>query len=720
MDENLCLLADKLGIAKSFSAIGAEQGFFKVREDVIKFFCHQYGYDAKTPEDVRLSLQKAEMHSWKKTLENIIIVPSNKLRFSLVLDKQQLNEPIKIQLFPRTIQDESFEKVQEVSFVIEQERESKLVGNKEKVKLWLKLKDKPAYGYYDMVLTCGVEKYLTILAVVPEKCYTTSDVESAKLWGYTLQLYSLKSRRNWGVGDFTDLADFVTMCAKVGADIIGLNPLNALSHDFPENASPYSSISRLFLNPIYIDVEKVPGFSNVTTAALRKEIEEIKQKELIDYTRVYNLKIEVLKKLFERGRNDKQYYQQFQLFEQSKGYDLEMLATYQAISHQQKDVVEGGWYAWDKNLQNPLSLKVDEFKKQNRESIEFFKFLQFEADRQLQNVYEKVKNLGLKIGLYRDLPVGVCKDSAELWMDRYVFIDKAGAGAPPDAFFPQGQKWGLGAFNPYELKNRAYEPYLKILRANMAYAGALRIDHVMGLMRLFMIPDDKDEGTYIYYNFEDMLNLLALESHLHKCVIVGESIGNLPEGFIEQIRARNIYSISVLWSERWNDGCGNFKLSKDYPENSFVSLGTHDMPPLKMWWFGYDIELKFSLHMMTDKEKSEAYKAREYDRYLLLSALDSSGLWPEDKKRQGDYLYGENYPEGIEEAVHKLLAKSPSKVVMLQLEDVFQVDVEQNLPGTDIDKYPNWRHRLPVDLEDFKQSDAFWRHVDVIKNGRKC
>ena len=189
MDENLCLLADKLGIAKSFSAVGTEQGFFKVREDVIKFFCHQYGYDAKTPEDVRLSLQKAEMHSWKKTLENIIIVPSNKLRFSLVLDKQQLNEPIKIQLFPRAIQDESFEKVQEVSFVIEQERESKLVGNKEKVKLWLKLKDKPAYGYYDMVLTCGVEKYLTILAVVPEKCYTTSDVESAKLWGYTLQLY---------------------------------------------------------------------------------------------------------------------------------------------------------------------------------------------------------------------------------------------------------------------------------------------------------------------------------------------------------------------------------------------------------------------------------------------------------------------------------------------------------------------------------------------------
>ena len=285
-----------------------------------------------------------------------------------------------------------------------------------------------------------------------------------------------------------------------------------------------------------------------------------------------------------------------------------------------------------------------------------------------------------------------------------MFMEKSGAGAPPDAFFTLGQKWCLGAFNPYELKNRAYEPYLKILRANMAYAGALRIDHVMGLMRLFMIPDDKQNGTYIYYNFDDMLGLLALESHLHKCAVVGESIGNVPDGFLDKLRAHNIYSISVLWSERWNGGYGDFKMSSDYPANVFVSVGTHDMQPLKMWWFGYDIELKRKLNMIDDNERIASYKLREGDRYKLLAALDFNQVWPQDKLRKADYLYGEGYPEGIEEAVHKLLAKTPCKVVMLQLEDVFEVAELQNLPGTD--------------REDMESSEAYWRNINAVKSAR--
>lgn len=717
MEEKLCLLADKLGIARQFSDGGISKKSYEVSEDVIKFFCAQYGYNVKTQEDIAASLQRAELLSWKKTLENIIILRCNDLKFSAILDRKQLDKPINIQIFPRDVADINA-KAQDVAFVMNVSDESRTTGSRERVKVWFNLQDKPVYGYYDMVLECGEEKYLTILAIAPEKCYTTPEIESAKLWGCSLQLYSLRSDRNWGVGDFTDLADFATLCAQNGADVIGLNPLNVLFHDCPENASPYSSISRLFLNPIYIDVEKVPGFQAVKNDLLFQEIDDARQGDLIDYTKVYNLKIKVLHQLFAKMKNDKDYFRKFTIFEQEKGYDLEMLATYQAIYHQQFKTATGGWQAWDKTLQNPQSLGVAEFKKQNCELIDFFKFLQFEADRQLKFVYEKIQELGLKVGLYRDLPVGVCKDSAELWMDRYVFIDKAGAGAPPDAFFPQGQKWCLGAFNPYELKNRAYEPYLKILRANMAYAGALRIDHVMGMMRLFVIPDNKDEGTYIYYNFDDMLNLLTLESYLHKCVIVGESIGNVPEGFLDKIQERQIYSISVLWSERWNSGCGDFKMPQDYPKDAFISIGTHDMPPLKMWWFGYDIELKHSLNMLNDEERLSAYKTRERDRYLLLSALDIGHFWPEDRLRRGNYLYGEGYPEGIEEAVHNLAVQAPSKVVMVQLEDIFGVAEQQNLPGTDIDKYPNWRRRLPVKLEDIKYREEFIRNVVALKRVR--
>ncbi len=707
MEKKLYELAEKIGIARKFSDSGLNKKDYSVNDDILRFFCTQLGFDAKDDEKIEKSIKKFEDTKYKTILENIVIIKKYNSQFyanltsienlSLMLEKD----------------GNIFELFFDYNII-----EEKQIGRNIYKKICFKIHNLPEIGYYNLTLKNGKNIYHSIMAIVPEKCFTNDDVESAKLWGYSLQLYALKSKRNWGVGDFTDLKNFAKICKKSGADVIGLNPLNVLFHDFPENASPYSSISRLFLNPIYIDVEKVVGFDAKIKAQYAQEIQEARQTDLIDYTKVYNLKVKVLAELFTQTKKHKNYIDEFEKFKKDKGWNLDTLATFQALYSQQSKTVWGGWCAWEKELQNPNSFKVNEFKKSHIKQIEFFKFLQFEADRQLKDVYEEIKNLGLKIGLYRDLPVGVCKDSAELWSDNYVFVDKAGAGAPPDAFFPTGQKWCLGAFNPFELKNRAYEPYLKILRANMAYAGALRIDHVMGLLRLFMIPDNKEEGTYVYYNFEDMLSLLALESHLHKCVIVGESIGNVPDGFLDKLREYNLYAISVLWAERWDAGNGNFKMSEDYPVNSFVSVGTHDMAPLKMWWFGYDIELMRKLNLSTDNDKFNAYKRRERDRFMLLDALDFNKVWPKDNLRKANYLYGEGYPEGIVEAVHKLVAKSKSKVVMLQLEDIMGVDKLQNLPGTDRDKYPNWRLKLPIDLEDLENLPEYERNIKTIKSVR--
>lgn len=713
MEKNLALLADKIGIAQHFSDAGMQRREYDVSEDIIKFFCTQFGYKVQNEEEIVESLTKFDDRRWKKTLENIIIFRAGKAVFTAVLTENQLNNPMTVFMSP-----ENSNATQNIPYECAVSDENKKIRNQIYHKVTFKLNQYLPYGYYQMELHCGKEIFKTLAAFVPDKCYTTPTVESGKLWGYSLQLYALKSRHNWGVGDFTDLKNFVGICGRSGADVIGLNPLNVLFHDFPENASPYSSISRLFLNPIYIDVTAVPGFSMDIVENLADRIKAAKSTELIDYTQIYQLKIEVLEKLFANLNHHPDFARAFENFKKIKGWDLDMLATYQTLYHQQCHTVWGGWQAWEKDLQNPNSLKVSQFKEQNQNQIEFFKFLQFEADRQLKEVYEEVKKQKLKIGLYRDLPVGVCKDSAEVWADPNVFIKKSGAGAPPDAFFQHGQKWCLGAFDPFELKNRAYAPYLKILRANMAYSGALRIDHVMGLMRLFMIPDCKQEGTYIHYNFDDMLGLLALESHLHNCVIVGESIGNVPEGFMDKLRAYQIYSISVLWAERWNGGYGDFKMPRDYPVDAFVSVGTHDMPPLKMWWFGYEIELSRALNMINDAERQSQYKNREKDRSMLLSALDYNQMWAPDKQRQGDYLYGEGYPEGMVEAVHKLIAHAPSKVVMLQPEDIFEVDKLQNLPGTDRDVYPNWRRRLPIDLEDIEASEAFQRNIAAVKAAR--
>ena len=360
---------------------------------------------------------------------------------------------------------------------------------------------------------------------------------------------------------------------------------------------------------------------------------------------------------------------------------------------------------------------MEKFVSANAKEIEFFKFLQFEADRQLRAVEAKIKERGLAVGLYRDLPVGVSKNSAEVWSDKYLYMQESGTGAPPDNSFPIGQKWMLGAFNPFELKERAYKPFIRILRANMRYAGAIRIDHVMGLSRLYLIPDKGEEGTYLMYNAEDMFNILALESHLNKCAVVGECIGNVSDGFKDMLKERNIYALGVLWVER-KDEDGTLKTPQEYERKYFASVGTHDMPPLKAWWFGREIGLMKELGLYSAKETEQSYHWREHERWILLQALDNEQVWPEDRRRQADYLFGEGYPEGLEEAVHSYMAKTNSEVFMLQPEDIFQSEKVQNLPGTDIPLYPNWRSRLPVDVEDMEASEAYRRNIAAVKKWR--
>ena len=555
-----------------------------------------------------------------------------------------------------------------------------------------------------------------MLAVSPDSCYVPEVVREQKVWGFAIQLYALRSKHNWGVGDFSDLVEFAKMCKRLGADVIGVNPLNVLSHNNPENASPYSSISRLFLNPIYIDVEKVKGFDKKKVDYAK--INKIKQNENIDYTNIYNIKFKVLSDIHKQLIKNKnsQDFADFEQFCQNKGNDLDDLATYQAICADYKDKFSN-WEDWPKEMQDPRSVAVAEFKREHSQEIGLFKFLQYLAERQLKEAQNEIEKLGLKIGLYRDLPVGLNKNSAELWSGHGLFIEKCGAGAPPDVFFPTGQKWCLGAFNPFSLKDAAYLPFIKILRSAMQGAGALRIDHVMSLMRLYIIPDNSYNGTYVYYNFDDMLGIVTLESYLNECMVVGESIGNVPDGFIEKIHSRGIYSLSVLWAERWN-GNGDFKLPTDFPRTAFCSVGTHDMPPLKMRWFGYDIETMYNLKMLSDEERINQYRGREDERRRLLGALDYTGVWPKDKMRQGDCLYGEGYPNGIMEAVERYTSAGNCAVYLAQLEDIFGVEVLQNLPGTDEATHPNWRRKLPIDIEDYELNEDFNRAIENIKASR--
>ncbi len=708
MSELLYKLAEKLGISTSFTYVVKSLSTNYVSEDLLRFFINSMGYKAGNDEEIQHSLDRIEKSRWLKTLEPIYVVQQDNVFFDIVLSNKYSSNDLQVFYAPEG--SNSFSLLD----VMVSERQSWQNATTLYTNYLITVKNKLDFGYYDIKIKIDSKEYVTKLAVAPRHCYHLDKKGKNKLFGFTVQLYSLKSRRNWGVGDFTDLINMVDLVADSGGDVIGLNPLNVLLHDYPENASPYASISRLFLNPIYIDVEKVPFYEDADKNL--DVVNNARNRDIIDYTAVYNAKIQALQKIYDRLMTHPQdsYYKEFQKFKKINAEELNKLAVYQSIYHQR--AITGDWGKYNPMLDSSVNSAIGKFVEEFSDEIDFFKFLQFEADRQLNLVEKKIKERNLIIGLYRDLPVGVSKDSVEVWGDKYLYMQESGAGAPPDSNFPTGQKWGLGAFNPFELKERCYKPFIQILRANMRYAGAIRIDHVMGLSRLFLIPDQGKDGTYLAYNVQDMLNIVALESCLNKCVVVGECIGNVAEGFVNLLKERNMYSLGVFKECRKNDG--DFCAPDEYEEKYFASAGTHDMPPLKAWWFGSELSLMRDLKMVSQEDTYNNFKWREHERWLLLNAMDREGVWPQDKPRKGDYLFGEGYPEGIEEAVHSYMAKTKSEVLLLQPEDIFQSMKIQNLPGTDVDKYPNWRTKLPVDIEDMAASEAYQRNLKAVKKWR--
>ncbi len=709
MSELLRKLADKLGVSTSFTFGCGTIKTSEVKDDVLRFFIESLGYDAQNDEAIAKSLERFEKKRWQRAMEAVYVTTVERKEFDIALPDGETKDGFEVLYAPEGNSD--FKPLHVSSY----EAERKDDGHTTYVRTVIKIEDNLEPGYYELKVKTGKGEYKTLLALAPKECYGLDKKGKEKLFGFAVQLYSLKSRRNWGIGDFTDLENMVDLLADSGGDVIGLNPLNVLLHDCPEAASPYASTSRLFLNPIYIDVERVPFYEDGDKDGQAVWF----AKENIDYTSIYNTKIRALRNIFARikANGSSSYAQEFEAFKAADTGELHRLAVFETISEEKNKVCGLGSKDWEEALSSALSSGVEKFASEHLYEIDFFKFLQFEADRQLRLVNKKIQERGLAIGLYRDLPVGVSKDSAEVWSDKYLYMQDSGAGAPPDNYFPTGQKWMLGAFNPFELKERCYKPFIRILRANMRYAGAVRIDHVMGLSRLYLIPDNADEGTYLAYNVQDMFNILALESYLNKCVVVGECIGNVAGGFKEMLAERNIYSLGVLWVERKDDN-GTLKAPHEYERKYFASVGTHDMPPLKAWWFGTEIGIMKDLKLFSDEEAQGGYRWREHERKLLLQALDAENIWPEDKKRQSDYLYGDGYPEGIEEAVHAYMSKTNSEVFMLQPEDIFQSMKVQNLPGTDIDKYPNWRSKLPADIEDMAPSEAYQRNIRAVRKWR--
>jgi 4-alpha-glucanotransferase len=496
-------------------------------------------------------------------------------------------------------------------------------------------------------------------------------------WLLAVQLYGVRSSRNWGMGDFTDLEGLIELAAGLGAGGVGLNPLHALFDDRPADCSPYSPNSRLFLNALYIDVEKLPEFSSSTFADSSDAIARLREGNIIDYVAVAELKWRALRLAFATFKANPKTERRaaFARFRAERGALLSRFACFEVLRHKFKVP----WWEWPEGWQHPDDTQCAKLRAgPDAAEIEFVEFVQWTADQQLQSCRDLARRRGMKVGLYLDVAVGVQSDGFDAWNEQEAISRHLAVGAPPDALNTAGQNWGLAGFNAAGLEVQSFEPFRDMLRASMRHAGAIRLDHVLGLKRLYLVPHGfaANDGVYVKMPFEALLAVTAQESVTHRCVVIGEDLGTVPEGFREQLAAWGIWSYLVMMFER--DHHGLFQGIDHYAANALVTFNTHDLPTFAGWRSFGDLQLKRSLGI----DPGESDDARRHAIAMLLNVLRHHSI-------DNDHVY----------AIVKFLARTKSRLLAISLEDLLGVTEQPNIPGT-VDEHPNWRQRLPMAVDE--------------------
>lgn len=572
-------------------------------------------------------------------------------------------------------------------------------------------------GYH--TLTVGDDTQTLI--VVPPKCMAPV----RRAMGLIANLYSVRSDENWGVGDITDLATIAEWSGEKGAAFVGVNPLHALrnrGHDI----SPYSPISRLYRNPIYIDVSAVPELTECAEArallddpATQQMLASLRASTQVDYNGVWSLKrraLEMLHRTFVirhrdarsgRGRDYRAYIEQ-------EGATLVNFATFCALEdHFGRRSETTGWPQWPAEFRHPASSDVVAFRAANENAVDFHRWLQFELDRQLGAAAKVAHESGLGIGIYQDLAIGAAPASADVWAFGHLFLRGISVGAPPDGYAPQGQNWGLPPVDPRQLVEDRYAFWIALIRASLRHAGALRIDHVLGLFRQFWIPEGMSgrQGAYVRFPTEEMLGILALESVRHHAPIVGEDLGTVPEEVPGVLEQWGILSSRVMYFERESDG--RFRPASSYPKLSLTTADTHDMATITGFWTARDIELhRLAGLIESDESAARARAHRENERRFLVERLVAEGAL------KGTDAEAPSNAE-LRGAVHRFLCSTPAALVGIYLEDLVGEREPVNLPGVSSTVFRSWTRRLSHSLERIATDpDVAIAFPDPVRAGR--
>jgi 4-alpha-glucanotransferase len=529
-------------------------------------------------------------------------------------------------------------------------------------------------------------------------------------FGICANLYTLRSRRNWGVGDLTDLGELAERASGLGAAFVGFNPLHAVRNQ-GEHISPYQPLSRLFRNPVYLDVTAIPELAScpeardrLSSSGFRKTLSELQKSEHVDYERVMNAKLPVLRALHrtfvqrqksratERGREYARYV--------AKGGNcLTKFATFLALEEKlrREGRVQNDWRSWPVEYRDPGSPEVRAFRQAHAEEVDFHCYLQFELDRQLSSASTKARAYRMSIGLYQDLALGVAPGGSDVWSFQDLFVQGVTLGAPPDDYSATGQDWQTPPIHPYKLVDDRYQYWIRLLRASFAYSGALRIDHIIGLFRQFWIPAGRlpTEGAYIRPPTDDLLGILALESHRNRTIVIGEDLGTVPPGVPAALARRGIFSNRLLYFERFRGG--KFKPASRISRRALVTVNNHDLPPLAGQWHGTDLQIRRQVGLIgSDEELREAEAQRNTWKDALLHRLRSERLLPAE-------AHSDAFAE-ICAAVHAYLCRIRTPLVGLSLDDLAGETEPVNLPGIRTGVGPghyfNWSRRMRLSLED--------------------
>jgi 4-alpha-glucanotransferase len=569
-----------------------------------------------------------------------------------------------------------------------------------------------AVGYQQLAIA---GQHLTI-AVAPATCYSlamATDQRVPRAWGLTVQLYSLRREDDGGFGDTQALETLVRAAGERGADAVAISPLHAMFASDTQRFSPYSPSSRLFLNSLYCSPGIILGERALRAAiertGLADELKRLSELPLVDWPVAAHTKWLLLRALFEDfSGGEHPMHEDFNSFRHSGGEALENHCRFEALRDASASLgISDNWHEWPVPFKDPRSEAIAEFANENSVQIRFHAFAQWLIARGLERAQHAARSAGMSVGLIADLAVGADGAGSQAWSRQDELLSALTVGAPPDILNRSGQSWGISAFSPEGLQRNGFRAFIEMLRANFAHAGGLRIDHVMGLQRLWVVPlgSPPSEGAYLNYPLDDMLRLLSLESWRHKAIVLGEDLGTVPEGLHDKLSARAILGMRVLLFEQHN---AHFKPILDWSADALATTSTHDLPTLAGWLSELDIEWNSRLgHVDTQSEKHWR-EGREHEIKGLRRAL---------AQNNHDFDAANADDAQIIDASIRYLGHTRAPLVLLPIEDAMGVLEQANLPGT-IDTHPNWRRRLAGDCARLLDNEDAARRLEILSQSR--